>query len=455
MDSQRKFQSLSSPEKGSNISIPSKQKMTAFSRSRSETKERKVIKNQKENDDMSLLLDKKVVRKQQMSLYRQKNKSNETRRERERGPRVVVEAKSRQLDSSRKVLNEDTAWPCSFGAALSLSDVPPVVKKAQVKRKKENTNGERIYVVKDKRKSQTGREPDLKRKSCGSFEGKKTKRRKTTVPKADTKTAERIPRSQSPIQDREVIDKEIPSVNLEAEKVEDDLNELNNQEDVDNSTLAASEESTEDNSQLDMSDSKMNEDEQSKQDDDINDLLESEGDDADETLLDHLELEVANIVGIREAREEVDEENNTDDSHVPPTTKSTPEKESEVTEEMDSEDQEEEHVVQTEVGTSGTEISKEDKGQDGEGFNQEEIETDEENDEDSSDGDDEEEFVLFYGKDPCTNCPRCSKELGLDFSINLTTGVTTVFCDNNHCQAKIVVRNLFLDRQKTNVTYGL
>ena len=50
LDSQRKFQSSSSQRKSSNVSIPSKQKMTASSRSRSETKERKVTKNQKGKD---------------------------------------------------------------------------------------------------------------------------------------------------------------------------------------------------------------------------------------------------------------------------------------------------------------------------------------------------------------------------------------------------------------------
>ena len=91
----------------------------------------------------------------------------------------------------------------------------------------------------------------------------------------------------------------------------------------------------------------------------------------------------------------------------------------------------------------------------------EETEPDRENEGDSSDEEEEaeeeeEEFVLIYGEDPCSLCPRCSTELGSrDLSINLRTGDMTVYCDNILCPARIVVRNLGLDRKINNVSRGL
>ena len=135
-----------------------------------------------------------------------------------------------------------------------------------------------------------------------------------------------------------------------------------------------------------------------------------------------------------------------------------------------TEKEEDNNVVPTEVGIAETVIYNcEKEGDCGDGLNQdlEQLERelaqiDEENGGggDSSDDDkeeeEEEEFVLFYGKDPCTDCPKCSTELGhRDLTINIRTGVTTVHCDNNQCHARIVVMNLLLDRKKTNVPCGL
>ena len=68
----------------------------------------------------------------------------------------------------------------------------------------------------------------------------------------------------------------------------------------------------------------------------------------------------------------------------------------------------------------------------------------------------EEEFVLCFGKDPCTVCPKCERELGhRGLTINIRTGVMTVYCDNDHCKSRIVVRNLPQDRKKYIVPCGL
>ena len=179
----------------------------------------------------------------------------------------------------------------------------------------------------------------------------------------------------------------------------------------------------------------------SKEDDDVHNLQDSEED--DETFYDRLQLEVASIVG-----KIGDEENNKD----PPTAESSEEV-----------DQEEDNVDDTGVGDLHVAERREEKRLDGEGFNQdlehletEETEPDRENEGDSSDEEEEEEFVLIYGEDPCSLCPRCSTELGSrDLSINLRTGDMTVYCDNILCPARIVVRNLGLDRKINNVSRGL
>ena len=419
LNSHTNIQSTSSQVKVSNVSISSKKKATFKIRQpiSAPPKERKVIKQKEndENDEMSLLLDKKVVRKQQIGLFRQK-KSVKKRS-------VVAESTPRSVKSSRKVSNEDSAWPCSFGAAISLSDAP-LVKKALKKKKNKKTNKD-----KDKKKSQIGISSDLKRKSMELSEEKKAKFRKISI---SGSKPEGIPRSQTPIPNREFTDEEKSAVNTEPNKMKKDLNDVSHHKDKEDDCCK-----------------------KSTEDDDIDNLLESGGDD-DDTDGNPPEPSELNISSKVEGVE-VDDENNNDESNNAPTIidssepedishaelLGTPEKESEVSEKSDRSQDEDRNLFQMEAEIEEEEYDKYGRGGDS---------TDDNDDEDEE----EEEFVLCFGKDPCTVCPKCERELGhRGLTINIRTGVMTVYCDNDHCKSRIVVRNLPQDRKKYIVPCGL
>ena len=125
--------------------------------------------NQKENDDLALLLDKKIVRKQQLDLLSEKKKEATV----EKTIPANVQKMTAESSSPKRLETLETA--------LSLSDIDTVKssKRTTEKIKTTETEVERTYVDKDKTKSILPETKSQKRKAVESSEEMEVKTRKT------------------------------------------------------------------------------------------------------------------------------------------------------------------------------------------------------------------------------------------------------------------------------------
>ena len=153
--------------------------------------------NQKENDDLAMLLDKKVVRRQQLGLLSEKKKDKTVEKmipENVQKKTAASEESPNRVDTSRS--------QGSFEAALSLSDISAVKsgKTTTEKSKKVENKIERIYINKDKAKTIVTEAKPIKRKAVESSDEREDKIRKTVSvsdrnqdsPRSDVDTQEEV-----------------------------------------------------------------------------------------------------------------------------------------------------------------------------------------------------------------------------------------------------------------------